>query len=425
MGGGPLSEDALEHLKNYAPRISQNRLAALELGVRVFAQDLENPVKAAAIPGLENLLSTDLSWISAQNREALAIDEFLLRAVKGDISGASARLNTLLQTRAETGIIRMGAEFYYDHANPLRAAELFSRLSGENGMAREADALVLSGEIPGARNIWLALTSPSGEGPGVSPAVRFRSYYNLAATSVDRQEEAAWLEKFFSLQSQGNQRNLEDLTGVYAIIRYSRLLDAERSGAVLARESARHPLLDLELLKHRLDTWPPKRAPAEVWLLLGRHPRDEALYEWAAYFFDHQKLYAETTQLLKTAGHNGMTGSWLDLHRSLARIREGKSGEGEKILKDAATLSRNWRVFANLARIQESRRAFSTALEYYEKAAALVTERKDAARLQLRISRCLQALGRDRESRRALEYALELNPEDINIRYELRKLNTQ
>jgi tetratricopeptide (TPR) repeat protein len=130
-----------------------------------------------------------------------------------------------------------------------------------------------------------------------------------------------------------------------------------------------------------------------------------------------------------------MGGSWLTLHRSLALIRDGKVADGEKILNDAiikdAILknsvssndgrSEDWRIYANLGRIQESRRAISTALDYYERAAALVREKKSAALLQMRLSRCLEALGRTEESRRAIDYALELDPENINIRREARR----
>jgi tetratricopeptide (TPR) repeat protein len=65
----------------------------------------------------------------------------------------------------------------------------------------------------------------------------------------------------------------------------------------------------------------------------------------------------------------------------------------------------------------------SAALAYYESAAALAGRGKSAAAIQIRIARCLQALGRDRESRRVLDYALDLDPENLEARYELRRLN--
>jgi len=219
---------------------------------------------------------------------------------------------------------------------------------------------------------------------------------------------------------------------IYSIIRYTRLLDTERSIAVLNEEGMRQvPLLELELLRRRLDTWPPTRSAAEVWLLLGRNPEEEALYEWAAWYFDYQKLFSENAQLLKDGTRKGMSGSWLAFHRGLAQIREGKSAEGEKILKDIIRSqeysgSVDWRIPANLGRLQESRRAISSAIEYYQAAAALIAdkrpmERREAALIQVRLSRCLEALGQSSESRKALEYALELDPDNLNIRRELRR----
>jgi tetratricopeptide (TPR) repeat protein len=111
-------------------------------------------------------------------------------------------------------------------------------------------------------------------------------------------------------------------------------------------------------------------------------------------------------------------------------LREGKTDEGERLFKEVVqgNLSPDWRISANLGRIYESRRSISTALEYYESAAALVLENKfpldkvSAAEVQMRLSRCLEALGRTEESRQAVEYAYELDPENINIRRELRRV---
>jgi tetratricopeptide (TPR) repeat protein len=220
-----------------------------------------------------------------------------------------------------------------------------------------------------------------------------------------------------------------DSMGIYSTIRYTRLLDNSRSIAVL-EDIAEYPLLDLELLRRRLDTWPPNRAAAEVWLLLNRHPGEEALHEWAAWYFDQRRLFPESARLLRDAARKGMSGTWLDLHRGLALIREGKIAEGEKILREAGADSQgpagspDWRIFANLGRIYESRRQISAALEAYETAAVLVLYTA-AAQIQLRLSRCLEALGRRQESRYALERALEFDPDDLNIRRELRRFDSR
>jgi tetratricopeptide (TPR) repeat protein len=186
-----------------------------------------------------------------------------------------------------------------------------------------------------------------------------------------------------------------------------------------------HPFLDLELLRRRREAWPVDRIIAETRLLLGRHPEEEGLYQWGAYFFDYQRRYEETVQLLKNAGYHHLDGYWADLHKALALIREGKLNEGEELLKTIPGSAGIWQAPANIARVLEARRAPAAALEYYEIAAAMVKNGKAAAGIQLRIVQCLQALGRSPESRRILEYALDLDPENLNARMELRRLDSR
>lgn len=466
----PLAESVSPLLDNYARRVSQNRFGLLELSLHVLAGNLDDPVRAAEISGLGSLLAADANFPPPFAAE-LRLDDFLLLAAKNDIRSASAKLDALLSSpdSGRQDIIQLGADFYYDFNNPMKAAELYLRLGGEREIARAADALVLAGEIPGARNIWIALSSGQNAGnppdalaspygnreaaPREFPATGNeaarerldRILYNLAVSSADSGEEKQWLEKLFSGRSRlaRGGRNLDDATGTFSIIRYTRLLDTPDSIAALTGTelpgAGQNPLLDLELLRRRMETLPQQRAAAETWMLINRHSADEALYEWAAWYFDHQKLYEETARVMKEAERRAMSGSWLALHRSLALLLAGKTGEAEKILKDEylkgspdwrvpaspdwrIPANPDWRVPANLGRIQESRRAIALALEYYEAAAGLVRENKAAARIQMRVSRCLAALGQTRESRRALETALELDPDDINIRRELRRL---
>jgi tetratricopeptide (TPR) repeat protein len=253
-------------------------------------------------------------------------------------------------------------------------------------------------------------------------------FYNLASSSATIEEEKSWLEKVFTLASREKNESI-DSTGIFSIIRHSRLLDKSASIDLLS-EAGGDPLLELELLRRKLDTWPPKQAAAETWLLLNRNEKNEDLYEWAAWYFERQRLYEESRRLFIEAGRMGMKGSWLELQQGLALIMERKIAEGEKKFQLASQSSRkpDWRIPANLGRIEESRRSVSSALQYYQSAAALLTgskERPQAALLQMRISRCLEALGRTGESISALEYAYELDPENINIRQAYRPQPSQ
>ncbi|AEF81141.1 tetratricopeptide repeat domain protein [Leadbettera azotonutricia ZAS-9] len=433
--------EALALLKTLSGRVTQPRFDTLVLSLLALGGDLESPAKAIAVPGIGALLGLDLPGLPAPVTQDLLVDKALLDILRGEAAGT--RLANLIRENPEDRrLLRMGAEYFYDYGNPLRAAELFARLGDDESLIREADALALAGldSIPAARNIWTALGASAGTSPGAgqasaakSRAIQSRSLYNLAATSPTEREAAAWLEKFFTARSMGNIENPGpresfydpyDSAGIYGIIRYTRLQDTARSIAILEDETlASSPLLDLELLRRRLETLPNNRSAAEVWLLLGRHPGDGDLYQWGAYWFDRQKLYTETAQLLKIASNNFISAPWMDLHQGLSYLRQEKTGEAEKLFKEAlAKGSRDWRVSANLARIQEGRRSIAAALESYENAAALAPDLKDVSRLQVRISRCLEALGQKEDGRRALEKALELDPDNITARHELRRM---
>jgi tetratricopeptide (TPR) repeat protein len=160
---------------------------------------------------------------------------------------------------------------------------------------------------------------------------------------------------------------------------------------------------------------------AETWLLLNRYPQEEELYRWGAWYFDRQRQFPETALLLRQARMNGIDENALVLHDAFRLIREGRLEEGDALLREAPD-SAAWQVPANRGLIAESRRALSPALEYYKSAYTLIKDRRDAAKVQLRIARCLHMLGRDEESRRALETVLELEPENLTARMELRRL---
>jgi tetratricopeptide (TPR) repeat protein len=434
-----------EEMKDYAGRISESRLMPLVLAGHILSGGMKDPAAAASLPNLEALFTLTLPLLPGERfrreNEGLLLDLTILRTLEGDLSGAGARLADLLLPSPEgepaaPETLRFAAEFFYNYGNPRRAAELFARFSDPGSLSREADALWLADLPGGARNIWTVLAAPQGpEQAGIDPEIRARSLYNLAASAPDKPEETAHLNRLLAegrlLTSAGNGLLSPSSGGrgessyLYGIIRYTRLVDGLRARAILEEgELRKHPLLDLELLRRRSETWPVDRTIAETWLLLGRHPEDERLYQWGAYFFDYQRYYEETAQLLKVAGYHGITGPWADLHTGLSMIREGKLTEGEEQLKTIPAAAGMWQAPANIARVLEARRSASAALEYYETAAALVKNRKAAAGIQLRIARCLRTLGRERESRRVLEYALDLDPENLNARLELRRLDS-
>jgi tetratricopeptide (TPR) repeat protein len=435
--GGSFTEEERALLRSYAQRLTHKRFYPLMFSIHALSGDMDDPAGAAGLPlpDAVRLFSTEFSRLSEETKSDIRCNGLLLKILNGDTQEPPVLIGTLLgENPGNRELLTLGADYFYDYGRPLRAAELYSRLDGDEYFALEASALYLAGEISAARNIWTVLAASGRDGQDRSTSgadIARRSLYNLAAVSEDETEALSWLEKLFALRDPGTDGaesaekagDAESAAVIYGIIRYTRLKDAERSAAILDdRALAGNPLLDLELLLRRLETWPPDRRAAEVWLLLGRHPGSGELFRWGAWFFDRQKLYGETAQVLKIAARQGTGDAWVGFHQGLALAREGKSAQAETLFQEtfAGEGSGDWRFPANIARLLESRRSVSAALENYETAASLAKNPQDAALIQFRISRCLDALGRTAESRRALEKAQALDPENLTIRHALR-----
>ncbi|MDR0722598.1 MAG: tetratricopeptide repeat protein [Treponema sp.] len=429
----PITEESTMRLTDYASRIAETELKPVALNLYILAGTFQDPLKAAAIPQIVSLFSVPLPVLPGERTRtyeelqvALAKDETLIRILQGDISGATIRIQELLQ-EAKTPdltseLVQYAGAFFYDYGNPLRAAELFSQYSDEKSMSRQADALWLAGHRSGAQNLWTVLVSPNQAGTDVSdtaPEIKIASLYNLATTAQTSEEGIGYLDRLVAEAPDSHT------VRVYGILRYTRLLDTPQSIRILEKEQGRNqPLIDLELLRRRRTGVSLDQTIAETWLLLNRYPTDERLYRWGAYFFDYQRRYTETAFLIKNARSYQVQGSWIPIHDSLHLLMEGHLEEAEERLTSILSENPIWQVPANMGLILEARRAPAAALEYYQRAAASVTETEAAAQVQFRIGHCLRILGRDRESRQAFERALELNPHYLNARLELQRLDT-
>jgi tetratricopeptide (TPR) repeat protein len=417
-GGNGGLRAAAETARDYGALLAEPSLLPLSMAVFILAGDMGDPGRAAAIPrGRERLEAFTEADGAASGGEALAADGAILALLRGDIREAGTQIRTLLKPRDAAPIppknLRLAAEFFYDFGLPEQAAELFSRFPGDpQSIARQADALWLSGRGEAARSLWAVLAGTGRD--DVNPKTLQRCLYNLALGAEDRAEKTVWFERLLA----------GDAKGLYGTIGYSRLMDDRRAIAFLESSGLpeREGLADLELLRRRQAVWPVDRIVPETWLLLGRHPEDQALYQWGACFFDRQRHYGETAQLLRIAEHRGFSDPWIALHKALGCILEGKLEEGETLLRGIDGENALWQIPANIGRVLEARRSPAEALEYYETAAARVGGREDAAKIQLRIARCLRALGREQESRRSLEYGLSLDGENLRIRLELERL---
>jgi hypothetical protein len=404
-----------ERARTYADILQDGAFLPLALSLYGAAGALGDPGRAAGIPRLPELLPLAEGFLPERYRAPLRINAALLRLIRGDQAAALDLVQTPpAPTRDAPEFRRFAAELFYDAGEPLRAAELFSRLPDTASAARQADALALAGRLDSARALWITLSNDSGG------ALKTRCLYNLAATAAEPGEALACLERLLAAAP-------EDIPGIIA---YTRLLERPRALAILEGTalSRSEPLLDLELLRRRRDTLPIDRVIPETWLLIERHREVLPLYEWGCYYFDYQRRYDETRILIHNAALRGLDSPRLRLHQGLGLIREGRLEEAEELLQNIPREDRIWQVNANIARILEARRSVSAALAYYEMAAARIPPEPErggpeGALLQLRIARCLRGLDRERESRRVLEYALTLDPENLRVRLELERLD--
>jgi tetratricopeptide (TPR) repeat protein len=439
-------------LVSYAALMSEASLSPLVLAIHVLLGDLSDNQRAAGLSALETLTAAAFSRIAAgiEEEAGFAADIILLRILAGDISGAAGRIAsnlTAFNRNAQvhtsdphdegtggipSSFIRLAAEFYYDFGDPRRSAELFVRLGDEESLAMAASALALAGDRSGAGNLWSILAS--GGRTELNTAFRniqARSLYNLAAAAQSREEESQKLEELFTLLPLTDSQNPEARLRTFASIRYTRLLETGRAQAVLESGGVQDYLSDLELLRRRSEAWPVDRTVAETWLLVNRHSEEEALYHRAAWYFNYQRQREETAILLEAAKlHGDFNGSWISFYEALSLMERGELDRAQSLLR--AVSPAEWQVEANLGLSLEARRTPSAALEAYERAVGLlnVTEtaytgglKTNASRLQVRIARCLNSLGKSADSRRALQYALDLNPNNLSARLALRRLD--
>jgi tetratricopeptide (TPR) repeat protein len=424
LGSPAIDQETERKLRIYSSRLSEEPLKPVALGVHILLEDLRDPVKAETIPNKETLFSAVAPETKGFGSFDLSVDLLLLQILQGDIPGASARINSLLHDSGvlarRPDLLQLAAEFFYDFDAPLRAAELFAQSSDQRSLARQADSLWLSGYVSGSRNLWNLLLAPERSGAdNADSAITARSLYNLAATTENPDEKRANLYNFmkqFSATGKG------DAYYVYGLIYYSRLLEASHSIQVLeTAETEGHVLLDLELLRRRSGTWTIEKSVAETWLLVNQYPDDPRIYQWGCYFFDLQRRYDETAELIRQAELRQIAAPWIDFHIALRLLREGRLNEGMERLNAIVPPHFMWQVPADIARIMEISHDPSGALEYYETAASLVKDRKSAAKILFRMSRCFRALGKEQESLYALEESLRFDPDYLDARLELQR----
>ncbi|MDR2176757.1 MAG: hypothetical protein LBP20_01800 [Treponema sp.] len=430
LRGTAVTEENAGLLRDYAALINETSLCPLALGVSILAGDFNSPALAQGRG--EALLGAALPLVRPgmprEQGDRFIANLAILRLLKGDYRSAEAQILGI--SRPEIPELRnFLGDYHYDFGNLLQAAEIFYRTADEKALLRSADALWLGGKTGNARNIWLTLGNSA---EAVEPEVRLRALYNLAASAPNEEEREKWLN-LLAANGRENPAPAGEPSYFYGLAAYTRTLAPYDALAILEiPEPEGRPgteaIRELEILRRRGELWPLDRTLAETWLLLGRYPQDSRLYQWAAWYFSYQRCYGELAVLIKTAGYRDIRGPWLDLIAGLQDMETGSFDQAEERLRAITLDPANraiWQAAANLGLILESRRAPFPALEYYEIAAAGVHDKRTASRLQLRIAGCLRALGRTEDSRRTLLYSLDLNPDNLAARLELRRLESQ
>jgi tetratricopeptide (TPR) repeat protein len=401
-------------LREWLPLLTEPAFNSIRLNLHILLGDLNGPQKTPQLP--KDLVS--------DGTEEISVNLALAKTLRGDLNGAAADIYQILNSPSPLiNSIRFAAEYYYDFGDPGRSAKLFSLIDDDTARIREADALYLAGFTNSARAIWLYLAASP------ETALSETSLYNMAVTAPDQDEAFAFLEKLVMADVSNIKDSPFSAGKQFGLIRYSRFLPYNQAITVLAGtknlELSGYPYIDLEISKRHAQGPGLGRQLAETWLLLDRHPENEDLYQWAAWFMFFQRHYDEAKILLNRLEYLPTAGHWFSFYKAVQAMREGSLEAAEQKLLSISGETPEWQVYANLGCIYEANRSFSRALKQYELSfenLQITSNYKTASRLQFRIANCSSALGHAGEVRKALEYALYLDPDNQTARFEHDKL---
>ncbi|MDR0909613.1 MAG: hypothetical protein LBM77_07585 [Spirochaetaceae bacterium] len=365
------------------------------------------------------------------------LNQVLLDLIEGDSSGALMKIRALQVDAARLDpantdsaykdkLNKLEAEILYDYGDPTTAAEYFSKVNSGTSISRQADSLALAGRLQAAKTFWSMLSNPNSTDTAADSKLISNSLYNLAATETDGVTKAANLEKLLS----------RDPGNVYGLILYTRMQGPERALAILTgiEDIEGQPLLALELLRRRQSELSIDQMVAQTWLLINRHPGDENIYRWAAWYFSFQRRFDELNKLLGQAKTLSMEldadgAILLPYYESVYALSQGRIDDSEKILQNLVQNMKESspykpQVYAGLGLTLEKKQSYLAALDNYTKALDVAVSEnplnnKMLVKLNVSSARCLRVLGRTTEARALLETAATLAPLDPQVRLEL------
>jgi len=413
-----INREAEAKLREWIVLLNDPSFTTLRLGLHILLGDFKNPEKAMQVPVLISI-SPDIT-------EDILLDMVILRILNNDIHGAASDVQAILRSPSPSvNSLRFSAEFFYDFGDLERSAEIFSLINDEKATGREADALYLAGFEGSARLIWSMLSDSQNE------PLKERSLYNLGVTAYDIFEAALYFGKLVNIEIANNVPVSAEKQ--FGLIYYSRLLDIPQAINILEKiKPVNYPYVDLELCKRQAPVRELRKQFAEAWLLLDRHYDNEELYKWVSWLFLFQRNYDELRILLNRVENLKLNGQWtpaywtsthwVEVCRSIELMFEGDIETAGNILRSIPAEEADWTVHANLGRNIEAQRSPSRAIEQYNLALLKTENYKTSAKIQFRIAKCFSALGRADEALRSLQYATELDPENLAVRLELDKM---
>jgi len=408
LNNSAINNEMAVTLRDYLLLLNDPAFNKLRIAFHVLLGDFRNPKTAADIP----------AQLFSDGTQDITIDLTILKIIRGDYQGAASDIQTIVYFLPSPDSFRLAAEFNYDFGDLQRSAELFFMINDEEAFVRQADALYLAGFQESARMIWFILAD----------APNRRSLYNLGVTSEDDAEAAFWLEKLINVNTEDDTFNLTDaLVRQFGLIRRSRLQETSEAISTLQSsvksQLSENPFIDLEICRRTAPSWALGRQIAEAWLLLDRHGGNEDMYEWAAWLFLFQRSYSEAKILLNRQEMFKFKEQWTKIYKALVLMFDGNLDDAQDIMLSIPTDEAEWPVHANLGRLMEAQHSPSKALEQYELAVSKAKNPGTAARIQIRIAKCLTALNRPIDSILALQYALELDSDNLTARIELDRLS--
>jgi tetratricopeptide (TPR) repeat protein len=175
----------------------------------------------------------------------------------------------------------------------------------------------------------------------------------------------------------------------------------------------------VELWRRTEKNYPPDRALAEMWLLIGRHIKEPFVYEYASWYFGRERQYEELALLLKNAALHGAADYRMPRYWQI--MLDARTQDHNAVREALAAIydepgEHPWFVSANMGRLYEAERSWKNALDHYRIALANAPKDADKSRLLQRMAGCLSAQGRTGEAFAVLEEAVSLDPANPAIR---------